>query len=114
MARKEFTKKVKLAAFQRADGRCEKCFARLLSGGVEYDHDLPDALGGEPTLANCKVLCAKCHREKTSNTDVPTIARSNRRRNSHAGIKKVRRGPAMAGGKDSGWKKTFNRGWVRR
>lgn len=114
MARKEFSKKTKLAAFQRANGHCEKCTARLISGGVEYDHDLPDALGGEPTLENCVVLCTKCHREKTSKKDVPTIAKSNRVRNSHANIKKARRGPAMMGSKASGWKRKMDGSWERR
>ena len=51
MPRSEFSPKVKVAAFERAKGRCENCRARL-GGVVEYDHDhdLADALGGSGEL----------------------------------------------------------------
>jgi 5-methylcytosine-specific restriction enzyme A len=75
--RREFTPKIKLAAWDRSSGNCEKCLARIL-GRPEYDHVLPDALGGEPTLQNCEVLCSKCHRLKTSGEDVPRIAKTKR------------------------------------
>lgn len=75
--RKEFSSKVKLAAWERCDGKCEACHARII-GRPEYDHILPDALGGEPTLENCSVLCSKCHRIKTSTGDVPRIAKTKR------------------------------------
>jgi 5-methylcytosine-specific restriction protein A len=57
MTRREFPPKVRLAAFQRANGHCEDCRARLAPGRFAYDHIVPDALGGEPTLDNCMVLC---------------------------------------------------------
>lgn len=75
--RREFSGKVKLAAWERCGGNCEACRARII-GRAEYDHILPDALGGEPTLENCAVLCSKCHRIKTSTGDVPRIAKAKR------------------------------------
>jgi 5-methylcytosine-specific restriction enzyme A len=87
MARREFTAKIKVAAFERADGRCEECTARLAAGNVEYDHRIPDALGGDPTLDNCVVLCRACHRTKTSGQDVPRIAKKNRQHAKHIGAK---------------------------
>ena len=30
-----------------------------------YEHDIPDGLGGEPTLENCKVHCRICADIKT-------------------------------------------------
>lgn len=63
--RREFTAKVKVAAFERAKGHCEKCTARLMVGNIQYDHVIADALGGEPTLENCAVLCVSCHGAKT-------------------------------------------------
>lgn len=90
--RREFPKQVKRDAFVRANGHCEgkKCGAFLTLGKYHYDHEIPDALGGEPTLENCVVLCIACHREKTSRSDVPAIAKTKRIRDSQRGIKKPR------------------------
>jgi 5-methylcytosine-specific restriction endonuclease McrA len=76
--RREFSAKVKEAAFDRAQGRCETCLAEFAGRVPEYDHILPDWLGGEPTLENCRCMCAKCHRAKTSGEDVPRIAKTKR------------------------------------
>jgi 5-methylcytosine-specific restriction endonuclease McrA len=75
--RREFHPKIKLAAWDRCGGKCETCLTRII-GRPEYDHVLPDWLGGDPTLENCRVLCAKCHRLKTSTEDVPRIAQTKR------------------------------------
>lgn len=83
--RREFPKKVKVAAYERANGRCERCTAPLRAGAVQYDHVIPDAMGGEPTLANCECVCRTCHRAKTSGTDLPQIARAKRREAKHIG-----------------------------
>jgi len=86
--RREFSKQVKALAFRRANGFCESCTRKLFSGDIHYDHANPDALGGEPTLENCTVLCRSCHKVKTSKQDIPAIAKSNRIRRRHIGIKK--------------------------
>jgi 5-methylcytosine-specific restriction protein A len=88
MTRREFPDKVKVEAFQRADGRCEKCTAKLFVGKIHYDHRIPDAMGGEPTLSNCDVLCTACHGIKTRRVDVPAIAKVKRIRAAHIGAKK--------------------------
>ncbi len=111
--RQEFPRKVKVAAFERAAGRCEKCTARLAVGKFHYDHRIPDALGGKPVLENCEVLCTACHGAKTAKEDVPAIAKANRRRDAHIGAKAPSRHP-LPGSKRSGWKQTINHGWVRR
>jgi 5-methylcytosine-specific restriction protein A len=85
MARSEFPRKVKSQAWARCGGRCEKCTAKLFPGKYAYDHDLPDQMGGEPTLANCRVLCDACHGEKTFTVDIPTIRKSDRQRDKHIG-----------------------------
>ena len=113
MPRKEFSKKVRVAAFQRSGGRCEACTARLGPGNVEYDHRIPAAFDGPPTLENCVVLCKSCHRGKTSTQDVPTIAKSNRIRAKHIGAK-ARNGRPLPGSKDSPWKAKIGGGWERR
>ena len=80
MTRREFSKKVRLAAFKRANGRCERCEAALFPGQYHYDHILADGLSGEPTLENCAVLCRACHGLKTANDDVPRMAKADRAR----------------------------------
>lgn len=69
MARKEFSKSVKVAAIKRAtkdnEVYCEKCGV-LTKGRFEIDHVKEDFYGGQPTLDNAMVLCIECHREKTS------------------------------------------------
>lgn len=90
MARVEFTKAVKLAAWRRAGGRCEHCTA-LLGGKVgHYDHVNPEAFSHDASLENCQLLCVECHDAKTNGTDKPAIAKSNRIRTRHVGIKKER------------------------
>lgn len=111
--RSEFPQKVKAQAFQRADGKCEgeNCGARLTLGKFHYDHDLPDDLGGEPTLENCKVLCVGCHKAKTKSIDMPRIAKGRRIRKREMGIKKR---STFSCSRDSGWKKKLDGTVVRR
>ncbi len=111
MSRREFSNYVKAQAAIRANGKCEQCTARLLTGGYHYDHDTPDALGGEPTLDNCKLLCKACHSLKTTRADAPNIAKAKRRERKHLGIRKRSTFPCS---KDSPWKKTVDGRVVRR
>lgn len=103
--RRDFPKKVKAEAFLRAKGQCEACEARLWPGRIQYDHQLPDAFGGAPTLENCRVLCIGCHRTKTR-TDASDIAKAKRREAKHLGFHRPRSG-------FSGWRK-FNGEVVKR
>lgn len=64
MSRREFPARVRLQAFERANGVCEhidpdgsRCATKLRPGDLFYDHVIPDALGGEPTIDNCQCLC---------------------------------------------------------
>jgi 5-methylcytosine-specific restriction protein A len=93
MSRREFTKQVKRDAFLRAKGCCEgtDCGIKIKIGGARYDHIIPDALGGEPTLDNCQVLCEPCHKIKTGKRDVPTIAKTKRIQDREMGIRKPSR-----------------------
>ena len=104
--RREFSAKVKVAAFQRAAGHCEGCTAHLMPGRFAYDHVLPDALGGEPVLENCAVLCSACHGSKTATGDVPRIAKMKRQRVKHLGARTTSR--PLPGSKRSGWKRGFD------
>ena len=84
MARKEFTRKIRTAAIERAAGHCEKCKAVLKKGEAEVDHILPDVLGGEPILANAQVLCQQCHEEKTAD-DIRRTRKADRQRDKNNG-----------------------------
>lgn len=107
MKRREFSPKVKVAAFERAGGQCEGCTAHLYPGKFHYDHRIPDALGGEPTLENCQVLCTNCHSAKTATEDVPRIAKGKRQQRAHLGAKPKSRRP-LRGGKDDIYKRTVD------
>lgn len=88
--RAEFTKQTKLQAWRRARGRCEHCTGLLAGKVAHYDHINPDAFSGDRDLSNCQVLCVNCHDHKTHQVDIPAIAKSNRLRATHAGIRRDR------------------------
>lgn len=104
-ARQEFSKAVRLAAWDRAGGRCEGCTRKLFVGDIFYDHVNPDGLTGQPTAANCQVLCRSCHAIKTR-ADVANIARAKRREAAHLGIRSTSR--PMPGSRASGWKRRMD------
>jgi 5-methylcytosine-specific restriction protein A len=85
--RHEFSKKTKLEAFTRCEGKCEGCGSLLRPGRFDYDHDLPAAFAGDNSISNCRVLCDGCHGKKTGERDIPAIAKSNRIRRRWAGIR---------------------------
>lgn len=111
--RREFSAKVKQAAYERAEGHCESCTAPLSPGHVHYDHVIPDALGGEPTLENCACICTPCHSRKTAKEDVPRISKMKRQRANHIGAR-TSRCPAIPGSKRSPWKRKMDGSIVRR
>lgn len=84
MSRREFPRKVRQAAIERAAGHCEKCRAVLKASEAEVDHILPDILGGEPVLANAQVLCRVCHANKTT-SDIRRTREADRARDKHTG-----------------------------
>jgi len=106
MSRREFPAKVRVAAFQRANGSCEACTAKLMPGKIAYDHILPDQLGGEPTLENCACICSACHTAKTSRQDVPSIAKAKRVQQKHL-LRKTSSRP-LPGSKASGIRKRMD------
>lgn len=83
--RLEFNRKTKRLIHERANGCCERCSAALKKGEGEVDHILPCELGGEPTVANGRLLCRVCHKEKTAN-DIRRIRSSDRQRDKASGV----------------------------
>ncbi len=106
MTRREFPQKVRLAAFKRANGRCEECTCILRPGRYAYDHVLADGLGGEPTLENCRVVCDPCHGVKTANDDVPRMAKADRARKKIMDGKKSKN--PIPGSRGTRWKKKMD------
>ena len=104
--REEFTRKVMVAAWERAGGRCEHedgglngrrsiagwCGKKLRPGDCEYDHIIPYAISQDSSLNNCQCLCKAHHLLKTTTADVPTIAKTKRNHANHIGAKKPGRG----------------------
>lgn len=88
--RLEFSRKTRAAIIERAGGYCESCKAALKPGESEIDHRLPCALGGEPTVANGRLLCKVCHKAKTA-SDVRSIRKADRVRDKSTGAKRPKR-----------------------
>ena len=86
MSRQEFSVKTKKAAWKRCGGICECGCEQEIIGTPEYDHDLPDGLGGDNSLENCRVLMGKHHSKKTHEVDRPMMAKADRLRNKRLGI----------------------------
>lgn len=96
MSRTEFSRKTKQAALQRSGIKCEASGTRYgmeegqrcncsLSLGVQYDHDVPDQLGGDNSLENCRAICVQCHKIKTRG-DIQQIRKSDRQRDKRSGV----------------------------
>lgn len=96
MSRTEFTRKTKQDALRRAELKCEASGPRYglqegqrcncsLSLGVQYDHDVPDQLGGDNSLENCRAVCIQCHKIKTRG-DIQQIRKSDRQRDKASGV----------------------------
>lgn len=82
--RQEFPLSVRKLAMVRCckpDGvpKCETCKTPLgRRTGTIYEHVVPDGLGGEPTLENCKVHCRTCADTKTYTEDNPRMQKADR------------------------------------
>lgn len=96
MVRREFSRKTRQQALERSGLRCEAAGARYgfeagqrcncsLSLGVQFDHVLPDQMGGDNTLSNCAAICVQCHKYATRN-DIRTIRKSDRQRDKSSGV----------------------------
>lgn len=95
MARAEFSRKTKREALARSGHKCEASGPRYgfadgqrcncdLALGVQFDHNVPDQLGGDNSLGNCMAICVQCHKYKTRN-DVRQIRKSDRQRDKFNG-----------------------------
>jgi hypothetical protein len=68
-----------------------------LAKGVQFDHVIADAIGGDNSLDNCAAICPRCHLEKTRKNDVPKAAKVKRVSDKALGIKAPKQKIASAG-----------------
>lgn len=99
--RAEFTKPVKREALKRSGFKCEaigilyglpkgkRCNGEL-GAGLEYDHIVRAADGGDNSLENCACVCKTCHAVKTQKFDIPQAAKTKRLYDKANGISKPR------------------------
>ena len=99
----EFDLATQRAAWERSGGFCEamkpgedgklhRCGMPLKGRRKRYDHILPAALGGKPTLANCQAICMPCDIEKTPK-DIGRIRLADRQKDSDIGAAKPGKQP---------------------
>ena len=89
----EFSDKTKAEAWQRCEGRCERCGTMIKPSEAIYDHVVPGALGGRSAMTNCQVLGSRCcNPQKTFREDIPRIKKAQRNALRSAGFKIKGRG----------------------
>jgi hypothetical protein len=59
--REPIPRDVKLAVFERDEGRCVECGSEF---DIQYDHVIPFSMGGANTVENLQLLCARCNQTK--------------------------------------------------
>lgn len=62
---REFSDKMKRAAYEKQEGICTRCEQHFELDGMEADHITPWRVGGKTVAENCQMLCEKCNREKS-------------------------------------------------
>ncbi len=99
MARREFTRAVRVAVVKRCTRNgvlyCEGC--GLPTKLFQIDHIRPDGLLGEPTLENAQLLCQPCWSIKNPQ-DTTAIAKAKRREAAALGAKAAPKTPIHSAG----------------
>jgi 5-methylcytosine-specific restriction endonuclease McrA len=107
MKRRSWTAKRKLAVFLDHGGQCHICGGKI--DGVrerwELEHIIPVAMGGADDETNAAPAHESCHAGKTK-ADVAQIAKANRVRAKHNGVKTSK--AVIPGSKASRYKRKVN------
>lgn len=105
--------RVMLRVLDRYDGHCRCGCGRHIAPGESWVVDHIQALinGGEHRENNLQPLLTEHHKLKNAQ-DMAIKSKNYQRRKKHLGLHQPKR--PMPGGRDSDWKKTFRRGWVKR
>lgn len=121
--RREFPQKVRRAAFKRCCDsgtkpgipQCENCGNELVAGNIEFEHMKADGLGGEPTLENCGVWCARpCSSKKTNTEDIPRMAKADSVLKATYGLRPSRKKMQSAGFRKTTPQRTASRPIMRK
>jgi hypothetical protein len=79
--------------------QCEGCGVQISPRtGIIYEHVIPDGLGGEPTLENCKVHCSNCADVKTHTQDNPRMRKADAVLKKNFGLQPTKRQPIASRG----------------
>lgn len=104
--RRSISTRERTALFLAAGGCCAHCGIKIQPGQRwDLDHVRPLELLGEDEPSNWQVLCAPCHRQKTS-ADVTRIRKAQRQQAAHIGAKQSRN--PLPGGRKSPLRKKLN------
>lgn len=108
MKRKSISTRERVRLFELHGGVCHICGGKIHVGEAwEVSHVIPLAIGGDDDDVNRMPAHKKCHRKRTSEQDIPLIAKANRIRANHMGAKAPSKRP-MPCGRNSKWRKKMN------
>ncbi|MBW8617180.1 MAG: HNH endonuclease [Hyphomicrobiales bacterium] len=79
----------------------------------DIDHILPQALGDTNAPENLQILGRPCHRSKTTESDIPHIAKNKRLKARHLGARAPSTRPIPCS-RQSPWKRKMNGSVVKR
>jgi len=114
MLRQSFSTTFRLSLFLERKGTCQACHITIQAGQAwDIDHIIPLALGGTNEPNNLQILCRPCHRAKTSNSDIPKIAKTKRLKAKHLGARSSAYLP-IPGSKSSPWKRKMDGSVIKR
>ena len=109
-----FSTSFRLNLFLKRKGSCASCHQKIDAGKAwDIDHILPLALGGTNEPENLQILCRPCHQSKTSQSDIPRIAKIKRLKARHLGARSPSTRP-IPGSRRSPWKRKLDGSVVRR
>ena len=112
--RPTFSTSFRLNLFLMRKGLCAACTQKIDAGKAwDIDHILPLAMGGTNAPENLQILCRSCHRSKTTQSDIPRIAKTKRLKARHLGASAPSTRP-IPGSRRSLWKRKMDGSVVRR
>jgi 5-methylcytosine-specific restriction protein A len=112
--RPTFSTSFRLNLFLIKKGLCAACTQKIDAGKAwDIDHIVPLALGGTNAADNLQILCRPCHRSKTTQSDIPRIAKTKRLKAHHLGARAPSTRP-IPGSRHSPWKRKMDGSVVRR
>lgn len=104
--------RVRARVFLKFDGICAHCGNKITTTQWRCDHRISLINGGQHRESNLQPLHESCDKVKTK-SDLRTKKVLTKKIYKRLGIK-ARKSRPIPGSRTSGWKKTFNNGWVRR